>query len=314
MIRTIIDCDTGIDDSVAILFALRHPEIHVEGITTGCGNTSVDQATENVLRLLKLAGLPYEIPVAKGAGQPLEGTWDGPVVRVHGSNGIGGIELPPSEQRPLDEPASDFIVRMARENPGELTVITLGRMTNLALALQKELALPKLVKNVVSMGGVIYGAGNTSPVAEANIAGDPEAADQVIMAGFDLTMVGLDVTMKTRITRQRLEFLRAHCSASNRCVVDYLHGALEYYLGYYRTQDFAFDHCPVHDPLAVLVAINPGLVSLKKLPTRIECGGQYCRGKVVVDERPHHFDAPFVTHCLEVAGDWAAEELLSAFM
>ena len=130
--QILIDADTGIDDSIAILFALKRPDVRVMGVTTGFGNTTARQAAENSLRLIRLAGVPYEVPVAVGATEPLAGNWKGPDPHIHGPNGIGGVELPPSPQQPLEEPAWAFIARMAREHPGELTLVTLARMTNLA--------------------------------------------------------------------------------------------------------------------------------------------------------------------------------------
>ena len=115
--KILIDADTGIDDSIAILFALKRPDVRVMGVTTGFGNTTARQAAENSLRLIRLAGVPYEVPVAVGATEPLAGNWKGPDPHIHGPNGIGGVELPPSPQQPLEEPAWDFIARMAREHP-----------------------------------------------------------------------------------------------------------------------------------------------------------------------------------------------------
>ena len=132
MQKILIDADTGIDDSIAILFALKQPGVRVVGVTTGCGNTSAAQAAENTLRLIHMAQPPYEVPVAIGANKPLVGQWAGPVPHIHGRNGIGDVELPVSPQKPLAEPACDFIIRMIREHPHQLTLVTLGRMTNLA--------------------------------------------------------------------------------------------------------------------------------------------------------------------------------------
>ena len=124
--RLLIDADTGIDDSIAILFALRRPDVQVLGITTGFGNTTAQQASENSLRLIQLAKPSYEVPVAIGAVEPLAGSWKGPDPHIHGPNGIGGAELPPSPQQPLEEPAWEFLVRMARAYPGALTLVTLA--------------------------------------------------------------------------------------------------------------------------------------------------------------------------------------------
>lgn len=314
MTKILIDADTGIDDSVAILFALKRRDIKVVGITTGCGNTSARQAAENTIRLIRLAGVDYKIPVSVGADAPLNGVWDGPVTSVHGQNGIGDVELATSAQKLAEESAPEFIARMARENAGELVIVALGRLTNLALALQLEPELPRLVSQVVAMGGTLHVPGNVSPVTEANFGGDPEAADQVLCAGFQIVLVGLDVTTKTRLHRQQIEILAKHCPSKNREIVSYLQKALDKYWNYYRFQSFNLDHCPVHDPLAMLVAIDPGLVKIRKLRARVECGGTYCRGMVVTDLREHPFDAPFSGFCTDVDGERAVEELLSAFM
>ena len=233
--KIFIDCDTGIDDSIALLFALKRPDIEIVGITTSCGNTTARQAAENTLRIIKLSGFSGHIPVAAGAEKPLVGEYDGPVVDVHGDNGIGNMELPETDQKPEEEDAADMIIRMVHENPHELTLVTLGRMTNIALALEKDPELPKLVKNMVAMGGSVYACGNVTPVCEANIAGDPEAADKVLLAGFDLTMVGLDVTTKVCLSSDYIEKLKKYCAEGNEAIVRYISGALDYYYGYYRS-------------------------------------------------------------------------------
>lgn len=312
--KILIDCDTGIDDSLAILYALRQPKFDILGFTTACGNTGAVQAAENTLRLLKLAGREGEIPVSIGENAPLNGVWDGPVVNVHGPNGIGGVELPPSAQKPVEERACDFIVRLARENPGELTLVTLGRMTNVALALQKEPELPRLVRGIVAMGGTYHAPGNVSPVAEANIAGDPEAADQVLAAGFEVTIVGLDVTTKIHLTSTHFASLREHCAPENRAIADYLVQAFTYYRGFYRGCNGYMDHCPMHDPLAMLIAVNPGVATMRRLPARVECGGAFCRGMIVTDSRTNPMDAPFANICVDVDEDQAIGSLLGVFL
>ena len=310
----LIDADTGIDDSIAILFALKRPDVRVVGITTGFGNTYASQAADNSLRLIQLAAPAYEVPVAVGATAPLQGEWEGPVPHIHGDNGIGNAQLPPAAQQPLEEPAWDFIIRMAREHAGELTLVTLGRMTNLALALQKEPELPRLVKNVVFMGGTYHAPGNITPVTEANLVGDPEAADQVFQAGFDLTLVGLDVTPKVRLTGAHLELLDKYAAPENRPIAAYLKEAMPLYFRFNRQQNNCLDHCPVHDPLALLVAVDPSLVTIRRIPARVECGGTFCRGMVVADLREHPFDAPPLSICVDVDSRRAVEELLTTFM
>ena len=200
MKRIIIDADTGVDDSLAILYALRSPNFHVEGITTCFGNNNAEQSADNCLRLIRLSGCGYEVPVAVGSNESLDGVFDSAPAHIHGDNGIGNVELPESSQKPVDETAWDFIIRKAGELKDELTIITTGRMTNLARALEKDPELPSKVKKVVAMGGTLKEPGNVNPYAEANIHGDAKAADRVFRAGFNLALVGLDVTMKTFIT------------------------------------------------------------------------------------------------------------------
>lgn len=313
MIKILIDADTGIDDSIAILYALKNPEIRVMGICTGFGNTSTEQAAENSLRLIQLAQPGYDVPVVMGALNPIKRSWDGPVCHVHGDNGIGNAEIPPSKQKVLEEDFRDFIYRTAKECDGELVLVTLGRLTNTALTLEKYPDLPRKVKKLVMMGGTVYAPGNVSPCVEANISGDPEAADMVFMSGFDITMVGLDVTTKTRLTMNHIIKLEGYCLKENREIVKYMHTALDFYMNFYRLQDGYIENCPVHDPLAVLVALHPELVRTQRMKARVECGGNYCCGMVVTDLRRHSFDANYIDICLDVDSDKAVDELLSVF-
>jgi inosine-uridine nucleoside N-ribohydrolase len=314
MVKLLIDCDTGIDDSIAILFALKRPDVRVMGLISGCGNTNAYQAADNNFRLIKLASPDYEVPVAIGANKPIKGEWMGANPNIHGKNGIGEASLPPSDQKAIQESGPEFIVRMARENPGELTLVTLGQMTNLALALDIEPKLPKLFKEVVAMGGNVKADGNVSPCAEANIAGDPEAADKVLMADFNLTLVGLDVTMKTCITKNLMESLDHYIRDENRPIYDYMKNALDFYFRFSRVQDHYIDKCPVHDPLAVLAAVDPTRFTFRKLRARIECGGTYSRGMIVTDERAEPMEAPFTTFCVDVEGDKAIADIMTTFM
>ena len=313
MIKLLIDADTGIDDSIAILYALKHAQVQVVGITTGCGNTNAMQAAENSIRLIQLANPGYDVPVVVGANAPLLGEWEGPVPHIHGENGIGNAELPPSPQKPLAEDAADFIVRMAEEHRGELVIVSLGRLTNLAMAIEKKPELPMVVRKLVMMGGTFREPGNVSPVSEANIAGDPEAADRVLLAGFNLIMVGLDVTMKTRLHMSQIDLLKKYAPPENQPIADYLKTALSLYMEFYRKQNHCLEHCPVHDPLAMLAAVEPQLLKTQRVKARIECAGSYCRGMVVVDLREYPFDAQYINICTEVDAPRAVETLLSVF-
>ena len=301
MLKFLIDADTGIDDSVAIYYALKQPNVRVVGITTSFGNSTAPQAAENSLRLIKMANPGYEVPVVVGENKPLFGDWHGPEYHIHGSNGVGGVELPETDQKPLDMKAEDFIIDMAREHGRELTIITLGRMTNLALALQKEPNLPQMVKNVVFMGGTFKERGNVLPMSEANIFGDPEAADIVFRAGFDLTMVGLDVTHKTQVTPEALAKLQKYATPENKTFADYIVKATnDVYFPFNHTQNNCLDRSPVHDPSALVYATMPQLFKTVKVPARVECKGEFTRGMVVTDFREYPFDAQYVNICVDV--------------
>ena len=189
MRHVINDADTGVDDSLAILYALRSPNFKVEGITTCYGNSNAFQSAENSIRLIKLSKCGYEVPVVVGANESIDGGFESAPAYIHGDNGIGNVELPESDQKVLNESAVDFILRKAEELDGELEIITTGRMTNLAMAVMKDTKLPKKVKRVVTMGGTLYAKGNVNPYAEANIQGDAHASDIVFRAGFHLTLV-----------------------------------------------------------------------------------------------------------------------------
>ncbi|MDQ6418784.1 nucleoside hydrolase [Paenibacillus sp. LHD-117] len=227
--KMIIDADTGIDDALAILYALKSPGIKVEGITTGYGNISVEQATDNTLRILRLAGMAYEVPVAQGAAKPLKRGMPEFATHVHGRNGIGDAEIPPSNQRPLEEKADDFIIRKSLELEGELIVVTLGRLTNLAQAVLKDPGLCRRIKHAYVMGGAVGVPGNVTPASEANIWGDPEAADIVLASGIPVTMVGLDVTLKTLLTGEHLDLLQRFRKEENVDIVDFIRQSHRFY-------------------------------------------------------------------------------------
>ena len=314
MIKMIIDCDTGIDDSLALLFALNRPDVRVMAVTTVFGNVDADQAADNSLRLIRLAQVDYRVPVAIGARHPLQGTWAGAPSHIHGKNGIGDVLLPASNQEVEEQEACDLINDLARENPGEITIVSLGRMTNLARALEKEPALPHLIRKVVAMGGTLNHCGNTGPMSEANIQGDPEAADMVMMAGFALTMVGLDVTMKTRLTHDDLDCLVRYCKPEKRAIVDYIIDALEHYFAFNRVQDGALNDCPLHDPTAMIVALDPSVAIMQMRRARVECQGHLTRGMIVTDQRFRPANLPLSNFCLEVDSRRVVATLLSAFM
>ena len=191
--KVIFDTDPGVDDAMALCYALAHPDIDILGITTTFGNVTVDQAAINALYLCQLAG--RSITVTRGAEKPLVKQAEPPPDFIHGADGLGNLPERAAPRGQMDPRTSaQFIVDTARKYPGEITLVAVGPLGNLAEALRLAPELPGLVREVVLMGGAVLESGNVSPVAEANIWNDPHAADIVFTAGWPLTMVGLDVT------------------------------------------------------------------------------------------------------------------------
>ncbi|MUT67088.1 nucleoside hydrolase [Paenibacillus sp. NEAU-GSW1] len=311
--RILLDVDTGIDDAMAILFALLSPEIEVVGITTVFGNIDVGQATDNTLRLIKLANCGYEVPVAVGAAKPLERAYGGPTIHVHGHNGIGDVELPPSEQKALAQSAEDFIISKAHEFPGELIIVPVGRMTNVAAAVQKDPSIAGMIKQVVIMGGTVFAPGNVTPVSEANFYGDPEAAAILFESPLPLTVVGLDVTMKVLLSRQHLDVLESNAPDDKLAIIRFLKHSMEWYMRFYEESNGFIGECPMHDPLAVLVAIDSTLVHTQKLNAAIDCGHDMTAGMIIADRRYRPVIGREIEFCLHVDEDRAMKRLLSVF-
>lgn len=266
--RILLDVDTGIDDALAILLALKSKNIIVEGITTGYGAVSVDKATDNTLRVIELAKVDYNVPVAMGADHPLFRKWNGPVSHIHGHNGIGDYQLPDSSSKPLEENATDFIIKKINDNVNELTLVCTARLTNLAAALEKDPSIASKVKCLVLMGGAVRVSGNVTPFSEANIYDDPEAAHRVFESGIPITMVGLDVTMKTVFHDKDLHKLKQVSTQDNESII-FVEHILNYYSDAYLREN-NFVGCPLHDPLAVAVVIDPSLVKTEDIYVKIE--------------------------------------------
>lgn len=311
--KIILDVDCGVDDSLALLYMLKKEEVEILGVTSVFGNASVQRSADNVCRILDLANAPENIPVVCGAEISLEGQWDGPVTMIHGDNGIGNAQLPVSDRSVQTVPVEDFLYETTARYPGEVTVLTLGRLTNIANTLNKYPDFKRNIKNIVMMGGTLNVPGNVTPVAEANFEGDPLACDKVFCSGIDISVIGLDVTMQTRLKKSYIENLREYCSAKDKQIVDYLCEALGYYFKGNHIQDGCVDDCPLHDPLAAIAVVKPELFRFQSLKARVECSGDYCRGMVVADKRSHTFEAEYVKFAVDVDSEAALRELLSIF-
>ncbi|NUU63147.1 nucleoside hydrolase [Paenibacillus agri] len=294
--KVILDVDTGVDDALAIMLAVKSGALDILGITTVNGNVSLDQATENTCKILQFLGVQNEIPVYRGADKPLarEVHFEH---RVHGRDGIGGaLSDMVVSKRAEEESAADFIIRQVMSQPGEVTLIMTAPLTNLAEVLQKCPELVQHTAEVIIMGGVVRGSGNITPTAEYNIYVDPEAAKLVMGAGFPhLTLVGLDVTRKALLSQEDIAKL------TNPEIAAYVEqSTADYRQRYYERN--GVEACALHDPLAVGVAINPDLVTKLDYYVDVETRSELCDGQTVCDfqnrlNKPHN-----VSVCLEVDG------------
>ncbi|MEK8127649.1 nucleoside hydrolase [Paenibacillus filicis] len=276
-IPLLLDVDTGTDDSLALLYALRSPEARIVGITTAVGNVSAEQATVNTLKVLELEGSGRQIPVVKGADRPLRREWPGTKTAYHGENGLAGYELPEPGLDRSGEDAAAFIVRQADALAGELTLVFVGRLTNLAEAIRLDPTLPGKIKRLVIMGGALRVPGNVTPYAESNIHGDPEAAAIVFASGIPLTMVGLDVTASTLFREAHLQQLRSRSPEGNEAVLAFAEHLLTFRMQAYLGRKGILA-CPIHDPLAVAIALDPALAETEQVRVSIDTTDTYTLG------------------------------------
>ncbi|MEU8364572.1 nucleoside hydrolase [Nonomuraea sp. NPDC048882] len=275
-----LDCDTGIDDSLALAYLLASPEIELVGVGTVCGNTSATQAARNTLDLLALAGR-HDIPVAVGAADWLTRAFDGGVPQIHGPHGVGGIQLPPSETVPVDEAAAELLIRLSHEYAGQLQVVTVGPLTNIALALTADPTLADRVASVTTMGGAALVPGNVTAVAEANIWNDPEAAQHVIAAHWDITLVPLDVTLENTLAEKDRQQLLQSADPLARSLGEILDFYFDFYLSFYRQRG-----CALHDPLAAAIAVGGvQATTAPAIPAQIDTTHGPSRGQTVLDLR-----------------------------
>ena len=250
--KIIIDTDPGIDDALAILFAFAHPGLDVVGLTTVFGNVPVSLATENALRLVELAGV--DVPVAPGAAKPLLISPRGHADFVHGEDGFGNTHTPHSSREARKQGAAEFIVEQVRSAPDAVTLVPVGPLTNIALALKLAPDICEKTR-VVLMGGAVNEPGNCSPVAEANIWQDPHAAEIVFAAKWHVTMVGLDATHQVTLDQAFFSEV-AKASPRQGGFLDRIH---QFYLDFYATR-FGRRECAAHDALAVAAVADPRLI------------------------------------------------------
>ncbi|GAB2300701.1 Uridine nucleosidase 1 [Dionaea muscipula] len=272
----IIDTDPGIDDSMAILMAFQTPEVEVIGLTTIFGNVSTEDATRNSLLLCEIVGCP-DLPVAEGSPEPLKGGKPRIADFVHGSDGLGQINLPPPRTKKIEKNAAEFMVDKVLEYPGEVSILALGPLTNLALAIKRDSSFASKVKKIVVLGGSFFALGNVSPAAEANIYGDPEAADIVFTSGANITVAGINITTQVKLTDDDLLELRQSKGRHAQLLTD----MCKFYRDWHVKSDGVHGIFP-HDPVSFVVLVRPDLFTYKKGVVRVETQG-ICVGHTLMD-------------------------------
>ena len=269
--RIILDTDPGVDDAIAIFLALRSPELRVEAVTPVCGNVPLSLTLPNALRLVEIAGRK-DIPVAAGAAAPLVRRLV-PAKYAHGNNGLGGVDFPEPKLKPVSEAATEIIRRIVRANPGEISIVAIGPLTNVATVLKSDPTIAPLIKSIVIMGGSLSG-GNITPAAEFNFYVDPEAARVVFDSGVPLTMVGLDVTRKVIIREEQVRALEAAQNPVSQAAGKILRANLDRLSKAGTANGFA-----MHDPLTVAQLVDPSVVTLKDFFVEIETTGELTAGQ-----------------------------------
>ncbi|MEN0101421.1 MAG: nucleoside hydrolase [Curtobacterium sp.] len=270
-----LDCDTGVDDALALAYLLDVPHVDLVGIGTVSGNIDSATAAVNTSALLGMVG--RSVPVAVGAHDPLGGVYGGGAPHVHGVNGVGGVDLPAGVATAAD-PAAELLVRLARSHAlgdRKLDVLAIGPLTNLAVALELEPRLPELVATLTIMGGAVWELGNVSPTAEANIHNDAEAARRVLTAGFDLVLVPLDVTRQHRFDDSDGDRFIAAGDPLRVALGTMLHR----YIDFYETVDHV-RRAPLHDPLAAAIAAGEVAPTVRETPLDVVTDGDE-RGRTV---------------------------------
>ncbi|XP_022767882.1 probable uridine nucleosidase 2 [Durio zibethinus] len=281
--KIIIDTDPGIDDAMAIFLALRSPEVEVIGLTTIYGNVYTTLATRNALHLLEVAGRT-DIPVAEGSHVTItKGTKLRIADFVHGADGLGNQNFPPPKGKPIDMSASAFLVEQANRYPGKVTVVALGPLTNIALAIELDPSFAKNIGQIVLLGGAFAVNGNVNPAAEANIFGDPDAADIVFTSGADVLAVGINVTHQVVLT----DADRDKLASSTGKFAQYLCKILGVYFSYHHDA-YGTKGVYLHDPTAMLAAINPSLITHMEGAVRVQTTG-ITRGLTILYNKKKRF-------------------------
>ncbi|NND93010.1 MAG: nucleoside hydrolase [Granulosicoccus sp.] len=334
MHKIILDTDPGVDDAMAIAYALAHPDIELLGLTTVFGNINIDYATRNAQYVLDVCGASA-VAVARGASMPAVQLPLPYADFVHGTDGLGNVypgsqpgmaatrdvALRPEARHARVEPvdAAEFIIRSAREHPGEITLVAVGPLTNVAEAYRREPALPSLLAGLVIMGGSVEEPGNVSPVAEANFLNDPHAADALLAVDWPATIVGLDVTHRIMIADSDLQRLADQAGATGSLIWRSSRFYVDFYTRKGAAQGAAEPQCAMHDAAAVACVLMPEAFKVVRGAARVVSEG-IAIGQLAVDRRgyayavPHWQDRPASAVCMAVDSDRVREHFLDTII
>ena len=274
--RILLDTDPGIDDALAILLGIASPELQLDGITTIHGNGTVEQTTINALALLELAGAK-DIPIARGFDLPLVQP-SLLALETHGDSGLGYAKLPEPCIKPQVQHGSDFLIEKIMANPGEITLVAVGPLTNVAVAIRKEPRIVKALKEIIIMGGAVRHQGNSTPMAEFNVHVDPHAAHMVFHAGIPTTLVPLDVTYQCILTPGDVKRLNKIDSPITKFIDDATRFYMEFHDEYQQIEG-----CAINDPLALVLAFMPELCTYEEHFVDVDISGGVSMGNTFAD-------------------------------
>ena len=301
--KVIFDTDPGIDDALALLLLAASPEVDLRAITVTHGNTSQEKCLRNALQLVELAGIKH-VPVIRGASEPLVKELS-VAEETHGDGGLGYAILPPSNVKPSSVLAHDAIIDEVERHPHEVTLLCVGPMTNIALALLKKPSIAGKVKRIIAMGGAIHYPGNATPQSEYNVYCDPEAFDIVLRAGIDFTLVPLDVTYKCIFTTAHLARINQARDEIKKFITDSTRFYMEFHASH---QDI--HGCAINDPLAAALLIKPSLVTNRDYFLSIELQSVSSKAKTIAD----HYGALKQTPNAKVAMEVDVDSFMDFFI
>jgi purine nucleosidase len=301
--RIIIDTDPGVDDALAILLALASPEIQLEALTITQGNVTVEKAMRNALAILELLNANH-IPVAKGCSLPIVG----PLLasdHVHGESGIGNAQLPEPKAQPVSQHAIDYLIERFLAEPGEISLFTIGPLTNVALAIRKVPRFANAVKELVIMGGAIREGGNFTAQAEFNVYADPHAAHVVFHSGIPITLIPLDVTNKCMLYTNDIQ----HLLKINSPISQFIGDATAVYLEFTKEKT-GINGCALHDPLTLATIIAPELLTLEEHYVDVDISSGISMGNTFAD----FYHTTDKSANMKVAVDIQAREFIELFL